>query len=544
MGWLGQIFSKEEPVGDVIEKADIQGKPKTWNVNPHSKDYGISDLVDSGSWNTHPGTVGMDYHALHAVARIPIIGAIIQTRIQQVAEFCMPQANRYSTGFTVRLRDGEEKMTPAAKREARDIKKILMNGGGQYGFNSFESAMRAILRDSLTFDQANFEIIRNRMGRVTGFLPVDAMTIRRSRAKEKQKSKGQYYGQKYSHVQIINDQICNEYKKGEMAGGIRRPRTWLDVNGYGFPELEELTRVVTDLMNAQTWNSVNFTNGVHAHTILALKSTMSADVFTSFQRHISSMMMGVRNSQRMPIIQLSPEMNEDINAIKLNQNAKDMEYTQWLNFLIKLVCAVYCMDPAELGFVFGNEGQNNAMNSGTPEGRITASRERGLRPLLRCNESWVNEYLVFEINEDFMFDFVGLNELSESDRIALDITTLRSYRTINEVRAEHDLPPLDTDVGDMILDPNYINSALQEKMQAEQPDMGMGRGGDELDGFASDDMGDDFDASDMGAFTEQLAASTNAAIDDGRIIKKSTGKNRSSLVRTTDKSRAYVVEVD
>ena len=57
-------------------------------------------------------------------------------------------------------------------------------------------------------------------------------------------------------------------------------------------------------------------------------------------------------------------------------------------------------------------------------------------------------------------------------------------------------------------------------------------------------LGDNFGLVESRAGTEQLAARTTAAIDDGRIIKKSTGKNRSRLVRTTDKSRAYIVEVD
>ena len=265
------------------------------------------------------------------------------------------------------------------------------------------------------------------------------------------------------------------------------------------------------------------------------------------------MMHGVRNAHRVPIVQLSPEFNEELSKVDMSHSARDMEYSTWLNFLIKLVCAVYTMDPAELGFVFGNENQTNSLATGSPQARIVSSKERGLRPLLRSLQTWMNQSLVFPANDDFQLTFVGMDVLGEQERIALDIQSLKSFKTINEIRAAHDLPPLDTDVANMVLDPTYINTAMQEKMADQQPQGGMDFGGGleegvsqpgDVDGFAQEAA--EIDPNNLDALTETLAASTQAAVDDGRILKKGqfSGKSKTAFVRGKDGKYGLIIEVD
>ena len=207
------------------------------------------------------------------------------------------------------------------------------------------------------------------------------------------------------------------------------------------------------------------------------------------------------------------------------------------------------MDPAELGFVFGNEGQTNSLATGSPQARIVSSKERGLRPLLRSLQSWMNHSLVYPANDDFQLVFVGMDVLGEQERIQLDIQSLKAFKTVNEIRAAHDLPPLDTDVANMVLDPTYINTAMQEKMGEQQPEMGGGmeEGANEqapVDGFAQETA--DVDPNNLDELTQTLARSTQNAIDDGRIIRKGphTGKKRSAFVRGKGGKYGLIVEVD
>ena len=514
--------------------------------------------------NIHPGTFGLDYTQLYAMSRLPVIGAIIQTRIQQIAEFAVPQTSPYSSGFRVTLRDDKQKGTRASEKRAQEIQDLILTAGGKYGLGGFEPFVRALMRDSLTYDQANFEILRDRAGRPISFVAVDSSTIRRAKPKAKDAHRGrrtQWKPTEASYVQRVNDKVVTDFTYDEMAWGVRRPRTTLWVNGYGYPELEELMRVITDLANAQTYNSVNFTNGVHTSTILALKSNMTAQTFRSFKRQVMAMMSGVANARRTPIVQLDPERKEEIQAINLSQSNKDMEYMQFVGFLMKLTCAVFSMDAAELGFVFGTENQQAALSTGGPQQRIVASKERGLRPVLRSLQNWMNNWFVYQVDEDFRLEFVGLDSISEQEKLEMDLKAVKAYKTVNEVRQEHDLKPLDSPLADMILDPTYLNSAfamLQQEQMGEEGEEGMPPEGGmpPEEGMPPEGMppeGDMFPEEappeagpqdmDMDALTQALVEKSEVAIDDNRLTPLSPMKKGHKRALRYMNQKAFIVEV-
>jgi len=295
----------------------------------------------------------------------------------------------------------------------------------------------------------------------------------------------------------VGNNIVNEFSRAEMAWCIRRPRTWLYANGYGFPELEELMVTITNILNAETFNAVNFTNGIHTRTILGLKSTMDETMFQAFKREVVAMMSGVGNSRRVPIVQLDPEFKEELAAIPLDRSNQEMEYREWLNWLLKVICAGFQMDPAEIGFTFGNEGQSGGLQ-GSPIGeKVVMSREKGLRPLTRSVCYWLNEWVVQQIHPDFMIEFAGFDSESEDARGALNVQAVTNWATVNEIRASKDMPPLPKEIGDVILNPIWMQAktaADLAKQQAEQAAQMGGAFGEDpggLDGMMPDDEGID-----------------------------------------------------
>ena len=465
-----KFWGKEESKAPVVlEKAEKPAplpEPKTRFIDPI---YAGAEYVGDVPTDHHPGTSGLAYYTLHNMARTPVIAAILNTRIQQVAEFAAVQNSPYGIGFRVRLRDMKQKMTRAAEKEAQELQKMLLSAGGEYGVGGFEPFLRSVMRDSLMYDQCNFEILRNRGGKVAGFIPVDASTMRRAKPTEAEIEKGRYGNAGARYVQLVDHKIVNEYNLDELAWGVRRPRTFIYSNGYGYPELEELVRIVTYILNAETYNSVNFTNGIHASTILALKASLTQEQFRSFKRELTAMMHGPANAKRMPMVLLDPraDAKQELQAVNLSQSNREMEYTQWNSYLIKIACSIYSMDPAELGFVFGNENQVSTITANGPADRITASKEKGLRPILRALESWLNRWVIHPINEDFVVDFVGFDAKSEEQKQQLDIAALKAYKTLNEVRAEHDLPPLDEKVGNLVLEPSFLQVYMQSMMEQD-----------------------------------------------------------------------------
>jgi hypothetical protein len=447
---------------------------QAYDLNPYSTDYmgGASNPYSTG--DTHLGTAGgLSYETLRALARMPIISAIVQTRVNQVAEFGRPQPDRYSAGYIIRLRDQKAELEEHHKTQIAALTEWLTSCGDPevVGWTTFENFLRAITRDSLTFDQCCFEVVKDD-SRIVAFKAVDAATIRRASPSLEEIQKGRRDPSSTAFCQVLENRIVAEFERDEMAFGVRRPRTELSANGYGFPELEEVAPTVMDMMRAKSYNSSNFTHGLHLSGILAIKSKMSPALFRAFRREFYSMLQGPNGAKKTPIIQLDPESKEEVQSVTLSNSNSDMEYSQWLNFLIKEICAIYQMDPSELGYMYGNEGQSSSLNSSGPADRIKYSREKGLRPLLRAVETWINRWVIYPLAPHLELCFVGLDTQSEEKRLDTIKKRVSSHLTVNEARAMFDLEPLDSPIADMILDSSYINAANMAAQQGEEGEEG------------------------------------------------------------------------
>jgi hypothetical protein len=482
---LFDFFNKKE---EEVEKSDALEKALPKGMEPQSFDFNPYDHMNTGFLSEeigslyHPGASGgLEYQTLRRMSRVPSIAAIMNTRVNQVAEFSSPQATPFSLGYTIRLRDRQKEPSEAQQKKIQEMTDWLSTcGDPRLGFtNTFEAFLRKVVRDSLTLDQACFEVVRTRGNKIAGFVPVDATTIRRARPTQKEKDKGRRDPDNTAFVQIVKDRIVAKFTEKELCFGIRRPRTNINANGYGYPELEELIKVVTNIIHAEVFNSNNFTNGMHASGILAIKSKMNPQLFRAFRREFYSMLSNVGNAHRTPIVQLDPENKEDISSINLTNTNREMQFGDWMSYNLRLACAIFSMDPAELGYQYGNENQSSSLASEGVGTKITASRERGLRPLLRAVESWINQWIVYEMEPSLEFAFQGFDQVSEDAKQKADIESLKAFRTINEVRAMYDLEPIDNEAADMVLDPAYMNMAFQIDQQGEegQPEQGDEFGG-------------------------------------------------------------------
>ena len=442
-----QTQSTDGPLED-LEKMVANNQNYDWNANMSFDDAYTKQATYFEYGNN--AARRFSYDALKNIASHPIVASIIQTRTNQLAEFAT-EVYDDNIGFEIQLKDKHRSPTQQEYQQMIELKEFMKNCGSQpVDFElTFESFLRQIVRDSLIYDQANFEIIRNKMGKIVAFAPVDASTIRRSAMTQQEQLKGRRDDNSIHYIQVLNNKIVSEYGAKDLCFGVRRPRTNLDLSGYGFPELEELYQVLQNLFNAETFNSANFTNGISAAGLVAVKSKMNAKIFRAFRREFYQMLTGVNNAKRTPLIQLDPEANENIEAINLGKTNSEMEYTEWVNYLMKIICAIYQIDPAEIGFVFGSEGQSSSVFGTDPAQRVLMGREKGLRPLVRSIEGWINKWIINEINPTFEIKFIGMDSLSTKEKMMIKDNQLK-YMTLNEIRALDDLKPLD--FGDMLYD--------------------------------------------------------------------------------------------
>jgi len=438
-------------------------------AEPASYQYSNQDLsnafmAEDGANNAEPHR-GLNYEQLKAMTRVPLIAAILQTRVNQVAEFARPAMAGGDIGFQVRLKDRTAIPTPEDIATIQEIYQFMLScGDPRISFeNNFEVFLRMLVRDSLTYDQACFEIIRSRVGGIAGFMNVDSSTIRRAKLTEGEREVGYRDPEGIHFVQVLNNKVKAEFNARDLCFGIRRPRSELKYRGYGYPELEEIVGILTHLLNAEVYNASNFTNGISVSGIVAVKTKMHPQLFRAFRREFYSMLSGSHNAKKTPLIQLDPDANEDIQSLNLSTSNREMEFQQWIHYNIKQLCSIYQIDPAEVGFDFGQEGVTHSMNQTTPSYKIVSSKEKGLRPLLRAIERWLNQYVINGLDPRFELVFTGLDMVAIEDQLKMDIQKAKSFMTIDEVRAMYDLEPLPDGKGSFIMDNAYIQSFVAER---------------------------------------------------------------------------------
>lgn len=420
------------------------------------------DMLESlanGGEGQHDGA-GLTYYHLRMMCSVPLISAIINTRVNQVAEFGVACKSGDSIGFQIRLREQGRSPTPLELETIEDIYRFMENcGDPRLGSDvNFEGFLRMLVRDSLTFDQACFELIYSDAGQLSGFQAIDSTTIRRAKMDAEDRKNGRRDPGKIQYVQRVDDKIVAEFTGKQLCFGVRRPRTELKYRGYGFPELVECVGLITSLVNADTFNAANFTNGINVNGILAIKSKMNPQMFRSFRKEFYNMLSGVSNAKKTPLIQLDPDSKEGLESVDLGKSNRDMEFAQWQHYLQKMICAVFQIDPIEIGLKFGNEGQTSSLSEGSGETRLTSSKDKGLRPLLRAVQCWINQYIVKPLDEELEFVFTGIDSTPADKQLEMDLKKVNSFMTVNELRRQYDLPELPG--GDIILNPVYAQAMI------------------------------------------------------------------------------------
>lgn len=495
VGWFADLAIESMEKASQTRQDGLQDLPKGLPEPASQPDIkGLTwdpySIVSNLGYKDRP--ISLTYDTLDLMSkRVPIFGCIVHNRVHQVASFAYPQENDLEPGFTIKLRDEKKSPTKAEKKEADGLANWLQFSGStrKKGKDNFETFLKKIARDSLIYDQQGFEIIRNRKGQPSDFIAHDARTLRIAdvppgvHLAEEKKDEIRY-------VQVYDEVVIAEFTADDLCFGIRNPRTDLRVNGYGYSELEMIISTITALLYGFDYNLRFFTQGSQPKGLLNIKGQGIPDSkIEALRRHWHAMATGAHRAWRMPIMTA-----EDVQYISFQQTNRDMEFSSYMDFLIKITCSIMLTDPAELNFVYGNTGQTSQMFSTHAENKIQASKDRGLRPILRSLAWWINEHLVWELNEDFQLVFTGMDAKSADDVVDMKKKQVTFLKTVDEIRAEDDLPPLPDKKGEVILDSTWlqnaqaIDAAAQQQMQGGQEGE---EGGQPMEGDAGAMQGQD-----------------------------------------------------
>ena len=490
---------KSDSPDDMVKASQIISAIQSKQTEENPKAFFIDPLEFNANLGYKDKAFSLTYTTLKRMSKTPIINSIIKTRKNQVADFAEPQEDKYSTGFVIRKKHKngvEQKMTEQDKKTAWTITDFIMKGGnvGQWGYDDFDTFIRKIVEDSLTYDQMTFEIIRNRRGKIESFIATDASTFRiadsffekdydnvffsrngagvwQDKSDFGPKIKGYYP----AYVQIYQNAKVNEFYPWELCFGVRNPSTSIHANGYGCSELEDLINVVTSMLWGDEYNRRFFSQGSAPKGLLRIKGTNNEAALQQFKQQWQSMITGVMQGWKTPVVEA------DVDWIDLQKNNRDMEYTSWMEYLIKIACAIYSIDPTEIGWDISRSGGNSGLFEGSQAERLQHSKDKGLYPLLKFIQRKLNKYIVEQINPDFELVFMGLNGMTIDDELDMDIKKVNSFQTLNEIREKWELEPLEG--GDIPENATFIQAknaaAQQEAMKQQQAQMGGGMFGNE-----------------------------------------------------------------
>lgn len=427
-----------------LEKA-IQEARENANA-PKATFYDPLELFMGREWVQRSNQT-LDPATLRQMAKNPIIGSIVSTRINQMAAFCSIQQKEYDLGFKIVSSDPTIELEPGLTQAAQEW--IYTCGMPGYGEDLLETLVRKTMRDSLILDQCCAEIVNRRNGVPAYLVAVDGGSIKKMRAALNYATPP---GKAEVHyVQVLDDQIAAKYSSNEMIFGIRNPQTDLSYNGYGMPELEILVRTVTAILNTEKYNSGMLSAGGMQKGVLVVAGDVDNTQFDTFKRDFREATRNAASYWRPPVIRISKDGK--VEWKQLDQANRDMEYAALFDFLVKEACGVYQIDPSEINWQIGASGASTTFE-GRSDTKASESKKRGLKPLLTFFANQLNVNVIGRVDPQLKLEFVGLDQDRETEAKVLKEETA-TIRTVNEARKDKGWKPIPG--GDIILSEVYFN---------------------------------------------------------------------------------------
>lgn len=520
MGIFSKITSAANlALDNYIAKSQAGGTKSEYNIERKAfSSDDISNTADLG-YRERPSAITCDI-LRQMSQRDSIVAAVIQTRVNRIKNFGKIQPTKYDFGIKVVMRDGDAHPSDKESKEMNELEKWFTTCGSNVGRKpehrcSLVDFLTIITRDVLVYDQVAIEKVPNKANTLAYFLPVSSGSIRFatknlsqnedviesfnqnpslvSGFSEEAQAKEEAIIQKdlkrdedYRFVQLHRGKIVKGFFNDELIFKFMNPVSDLDTEGYSVGPLEYLANIVSYHLFTEAHNRQFFTQGFASRGILHIEGDVPPQQLEAFRRTWREQVSGVQNSWRTPILAGANK----ISWVDLNSSNRDMEFNFWMEYLIKIICAIYTIAPQEINFDITRAGAAGLGESGSRnESLLSDSHDRGLRPLLDFFESILNDDILQAYDEalynKYKVIFVGLNSETREQELERQIREMSNFKTINEIRAENDLPSIEG--GDVVANGiwwGWFNgySKDAEKRKKQEAELGaVASGGDKKD---------------------------------------------------------------
>lgn len=423
-----------------------------------------------------------------------LVSAIIQARIDTLLRFSRPEHRRHEMGFRFVKRDHNAEYSTEEMQEIASLEDFIYNCGRKDGTPvedrmNFGEFLKLTVRDALTFGHVAIEKVKTRKGGLHRIRPLPAentylLPKRMSKAQIEQQDKAaqQTYKQPLSdndpkaaqevnvaenefwkYVQVsYNMQPMNYFGDEDMIWKNFNPQNFADSQGYCYSPLELAIINITNHLNVENYNSNFFTHGYAARGVLHLKGTVTQAQLMNFRRQFYNTISGQQHAWRTPIV----AGLDEVQWVPMSGSAKEMEYINFNNHLMRIVCAQFQIDPVELGldYLVSANGKSPAQQANN-EYKIEYSRERGLYPILMFMEDLVNGEILPSIDkalaEKYKFVFTGYTDETPQTEIAQMQAEMTVWKSMNDLLIQSQKEKIKTPAADLPM--NQAFWAIVEK---------------------------------------------------------------------------------
>lgn len=411
---------------------------------------------------------GIHCKTLRAVAnKAWIINTCIGHIQKKAKPFFKLVTDRNQRGFLIRKKNEDITKKLKDDKERERISEFLLNCGDYEDCerDSFVKYMMKLLRDDLTLDQVTTELQYDKKGDLRAFFAVDAATIEKVVPEEKTNTEWRY-------LQIIEGMPAAAYTSDNMIFDYENPRTDIHHSMYGYSYVEQAVDLITSVINTFMYNAGNFTENKLPKGMLLINGDPDEERVSQIEDYIAEIMSGgPLNQFRIPIIPSGEKEGGGIEWKSIQTN-REMEFQGWLDYLTSGVVAMFGCSMDELGL---QSQKSQAMFENGGADRMSASKSLILGDLLTFFESYLNK-IVNKINPEYVLEFVGYEKDNPNTVAELDEKEVRTWKSINEKRAEKGLDPIDLSKIENGAD-LPMNVQLVQMFQAAQAQASMGGDG-------------------------------------------------------------------
>ena len=432
-----------------------------------------------------------------------LVSSIIQARVDTLLRFSRPEHRRHEMGYRFVKKDHNAEYSKDELAEIAALEDFIYHCGRTENVPAedrmvFGEFLKLIVRDALTFGHVAIEKVKTRKGGLHRIRPLPAESlylINRRMSKEQIKSEDKSADQTYRKPVSDNDPkqdqevnlVSNEYYKYvQMSYNMQplahfgdedlifknfNPQNFADSNGYCYSPLELAIINITNHLNVENYNSNFFTHGYAARGVLHLKGTVTQSQLMNFRRQFYNTISGTQHAWRTPIV----AGLDEVQWVPMSGSAKEMEYINFNNHLMRIMCTQFAIDPVEIGldYLVSANGKSPAQQSNN-EYKIAYSRERGLYPILMNIEDLINAEVLPGIDkalaEKYKFIFTGYTDETPQTEIAQMQAEMTVYKSMNDLLIQSQKERLKTPAGDLpmnqafwaLVEKNYTRGEIRE----------------------------------------------------------------------------------